>query len=400
MPLFKFKVSDASGTISELLIEGDSQTDATRRVQRRGLMPLAFLGEGAKTAQDSGKLFGPKLDVVEFTDRLVPLLEANIPLEKALGIVGEAQENPVLQQTVTDLRRGLHEGRKLSDLIRERGRAFPQLYAGIVEAGEEAGALPQVMGELRNFLLESRELKGFIISSSIYPAFICATGVILLSIVMGVIVPKFATALAGAGIKSSSTELLMSMSNILRSYWWTVFVVLGVLGYCIYALRDENGKIRQFYDKMVLRIPMAKNLVLYSNISRLCRTMAILMRSGVHLLNTVAIANRVVQNQAISKSIVGLSGELRQGQKLSTALSKSPYIPQLMLRMISVGEETGSVEMMLERVADRYEADMRALIKRLLSLFEPLIIVLLGLGVGSVVTIMFMAIMDMQGAAG
>ena len=354
--------------------EGDSQTDATRRVQRRGLMPLEFLGEGAKTAQSSGKLFGPKLDVVEFTDRLVPLLEANIPLEKALGIVGEAQENPVLQQTVTDLRRGLHEGRKLSDLIRERGRAFPQLYAGIVEAGEEAGALP--------------------------PAFICATGIILLSIVMGVIVPKFATALAGAGIKSSSTDLLMSMSNILRSYWWTVFVFLGALGYCIYALRDENGKIRQFYDKMVLRIPMAKNLVLYSNISRLCRTMAILMRSGVHLLNTVAIANRVVQNQAISKSIVGLSGELRQGQKLSTALSKSPYIPQLMLRMISVGEETGSVEMMLERVADRYEADMRALIKRLLSLFEPLIIVLLGLGVGSVVTIMFMAIMDMQGAAG
>ena len=215
MPLFKFKVSDAAGSISELLIEGDSQTDATRRVQRRGLMPLEFLGEGAKTAQSSGKLFGPKLDVVEFTDRLVPLLEANIPLEKALGIVGEAQENPVLQQTVTDLRRGLHEGRKLSDLIRERGRAFPQLYAGIVEAGEEAGALPQVMGELRNFLLESRELKGFIISSSIYPAFICATGVILLSIVMGVIVPKFATALAGAGIKSSSTDLLMTIIQVL-----------------------------------------------------------------------------------------------------------------------------------------------------------------------------------------
>ena len=384
MPLFKFKVSDASGSISELLIEGDSQTDATRRVQRRGLMPLEFLGEGSKTVQSNGKLFGPKLDVVEFTDRLVPLLEANIPLEKALGIVGEAQENPVLQQTVTDLRRGLHEGRKLSDLIRERGRAFPQLYAGIVEAGEEAGALPQVMGELRNFLLESRELKGFIISSSIYPAFICATGIILLSIVMGVIVPKFATALAGAGIKSSSTDLLMAMSSILRSYWWTVFIFIGIIGYCINSLRDENGKIRQFYDKMVLRIPMAKNLVLYSNISRLCRTMAILMRSGVHLLNTVAIANRVVQNQAISKSIVGLSGELRQGQKLSTALSKSP----------------GSVEIMLERVADRYEADLKALIKRLLSLFEPLIIVLLGLGVGSVVTIMFMAIMDMQGAAG
>ncbi len=399
MPLFKFKVTDAAGTVSELLIEGENQTDATRRLQRRGLLPLEFLGEGTRSQQNKS-LFGPKLDVVEFTDRLVPLLEANIPLEKALGIVGESQDNPVLQQTVLDLRRGLHEGRKLSDLIRERGREFPQLYAGLVEAGEEAGALPQVMSELRNFLLESRELKSFIISSSIYPAFICVTGIILLAIVMGVIVPKFATALAGAGIKSSSTDFLMALSNILRSYWWVVFVIAALIGYCIYQIRDENGKIRHVYDSLILKVPLAKNLVLYSNISRLCRTMAILMRNGVHLLNTVAIANRVLQNQTIKKSIVGLSGELRQGQKLSTALANSPYIPQLMLRMLAVGEETGSVEVMLERVADRYEADMKGLIKRMLSLFEPMIIVLLGLSVGSVVTIMFMAIMDMQGAAG
>lgn len=126
--------------------------------------------------------------------------------------------------------------------------------------------------------------------------------------------------------------------------------------------------------------------------------MAILMRSGVHLLNTVSIANRVVQNNEMRRSLQELSAELRQGQRLSAALGKSPYIPPMMLRMIAVGEETGGVENMLERTADRYEADLRRLVKGLLSLFEPLIIISLGLVVGLIVLLMFMAIMDMQGA--
>ena len=399
MALYKYKVSDAAGKISELLIEGDSQADAARRIQRRGLMPLDFLGEGSKTQQGGG-WFGPKLNVVEFTERLVPLLQANITLERALGIVGDDNDNPVLAETVGDLRQGLHEGKKFSQLIRDRGRTFPQLYSGVVEAGEEAGALPQVMVELRRFLSESQELRSFIISSSVYPLFIAFTGVVMIVVVLGVIVPRFATALAGAGVESMATTILLGVSSFFRNYWWLSLVLLALVIYVVTQLRKEGSALRIRYDHWILRVPLAGRLVLYANIARLCRTMAILMRSGVHLLNTVVIANRVVQNQAISQSIVGLSGELRQGQRLSAALSKSEYIPSLMLKMIAVGEETGSVETMLERVADRYEEDMKRLVKRLLSLFEPAIIICLGLGVGAVVLLMFMAMMDMQGAAG
>ena len=399
MTLHRFKVSDAAGKVSEMLIEGDSQNDAARRVQSRGLVPLDYLGEGSLSNKTAG-LFQPKLNVVDFTERLVPLLEANITLERALGIVGDDQSNPALAATVADLRRGLHEGRKLSELIRERGRLFPQLYAGVVEAGEEAGALPQVMSELRRFLSESQELKSFIISSSVYPAFIAVTGVFMLVFVLGVIVPRFASAMTGAGIESTATDILLGLSAFLKSYWWTFLIVLGVFAYLFLQLRRENSPFRNWFDRVILKTPIAGKLVLYGNIARLCRTMAILMRSGVHLLNTVVIANRVVQNRAIGQSIVGLSGELRQGQRLSTALSRSPYIPGLMLKMIAVGEETGAVETMLERVAERYESDMKRLVKRLLSLFEPLVIVGLGLSVGLIVLLMFMAIMDMQGAAG
>ncbi|NLZ62952.1 MAG: hypothetical protein GX902_04010 [Lentisphaerae bacterium] len=396
MPLFKYKVIDNNGKSSELLIEGDSQADAARRIQRRGLMPVQFLGEGSESSRHVS-LFGARLDVVEFTDRLVPLLEANIPLERALTIIGESQDNSALSDTAAELRRGLHEGRKLSDLIRERGRAFPQLYAGVVQAGEEAGALPQVMAELRHFLMESQELKAFIVSASVYPAFIALSGILMLVFVLGVIVPKFAVALSSSGIESTATDLLLAMSSFVQGYWWLLPLLLAGAVVLMLQLRQENSAVRKIYDQWILHCPIIGKLVLYSNLARLSRTMAILMRSGVHLLNTVSIANRVVQNTAIKNSLLELSGELRQGQRLSSALGNSKYIPTLMLRMIAVGEETGSVETMLERVADRYETDLRRQIKRLLSLFEPLVIILLGLGVGLIVLLMFMAIMDMQG---
>ncbi len=395
MALYKFKVSDSNGTISERLIDGSSQTDAFRRLQRRGLKPLEYLGEGAGLAASNGRL-RRHFDVVDFTDRLVPLLEAEIPLERSLGIIGDGQEGEVIGEVAQELRRGLHEGRKLSDLVRERGRMFPQLYAGIVEAGEESGALPQVMGELRRFLLESQEMRSFLISSSIYPAFILAVGVIMLCLVLGVIVPRFAASLAGAGIKSTSVDILLALASFFRGYWWAMVAVVVAVVIVVVLARRETGWLRETRDKLLLRLPIFGQLVLYSDISRLCRTMAILMRSGVHLLNTVAIANRVVQNHEIRRSLEEVSGELRQGQRISGALGKSRYIPAIMLRMVTVGEETGAVEIMLDRVSDRYEADMRKKVKRLLNLFEPLVIVCLGLGVMAIVGLMFMSILDMQ----
>ena len=398
MPLFRYKVSDPAGKVGELLIEGDSQADAARRLQRRGVVPLAFLGEGAAAQRQRGWL-KKGVDVTDFTERLVPLLDANIPLERALAILGDEPDNPPLQRMVSDLRRGLHEGRKFSDLIRDQGTLFPPVYAGVVEAGEEAGALPQVMGQLRAFLASAAELRSFILSSSIYPAFIAVTGLAMMGFVLGGIVPKFAASLAGAGIQSQATDFLMALSTGLRTHWWVAVLLVVLAGGFLRQLRQPEGALRRWWDDLVVRLPLFGKLTLDSNLSRFSRTMAILMRSGVPLLHTVSIASRVIQNHAIRSSLDEVSGELRQGQKISGALSKSRFVPSLMLRMVAVGEETGNVEEMLDRVADRYEGDLRKSIKRLLSLFEPLVIVLLGLGIGLVVFLMFSAIMDMQHAA-
>lgn len=399
MALFKYKASDAAGKVSVTLIEGDSQAEAARRLQARGMLPLEFLGEGAAATGESGGLGigGRKFDVEEFTDRLVPLLEANVPLERALGIVGEGLDDAYSAEIVSDLRRGLHEGRKLSGLIRDRGRMFPSLYSNVVEAGEEAGALPQVMSQLRRFLNEARELRSFILSAAIYPAFVLSAGAIMLCVVIGVIVPRFALILKQTEKPPTlSMEMLLKLSDFGRGFWWLVPLGLVALIWLFRQTQREGTRLRSWYDEWVLRVPLLGRAVLYANLARMCRTMAILMKSGVHLLDTVGIANRVIQNETLRASVAGVSGELRRGQKLSHALGQSSRIPQFLLRMLAVGEETGEVDVMLARIADRYEEDLRRLVKRLLAVFEPVVIIILGIVVGSIVLLMFLAMMDMQ----
>lgn len=400
MALYKFKVTDKSGKITETLIEADSQVDATRRLQHRNMIPLEFLGEGVAGASVAG--FSPwfrRFDVIDFTDRLVPLLEADIPLERALGILSEGSEEDYTTRVINDLRRGLHEGRKFSELIRDRGRLFPPLYAGAVEAGEEAGALPEIMKELRRFLMDGRDLKSFIISASIYPAVVLFVSFVVIGLLLGIFIPRFAGIIQNTSTEPIwATQVLLFLADAVPHLRWIVpLVLLSVIG-LVYLVRS-NPSWKQGWDSLLLRTPFISRIVLYSNLVRLCRTMSILMRSGVHLLNTVSISTKILQNSVLKMSLAGMEAELRQGQKISNALGNSRYIPQMMLKMLGVGEETGSVDTMLQRVADRYEEDLQRNLKRLISLFEPAIIVLLGCFVGFIVVVMILAIMNMQGTA-
>jgi len=400
MPIYKFKVSEASGQLKELLIEGDSQKDATRRLQRRGVIPLDCLGEASVATAGGGGggiSWRSRFDIVDFTDRLVPLLEASIPLERALAILEQGTEKPASAAIIADLRRGLHEGRKFSQLIRDRGNVFPRLYASVVEAGEEAGALPQVMKELRRHLNDSRELRAFLISSSLYPLIILVVSMLLMALLLVVVVPRFATVLLGTGQQLPTLTLaLLTISELVRSFWWLPLLMFAALLLLARQAR-RGGKVQHLLHQALLHLPLCRRLTVQANLARMARTMVILMRSGAHLLDTVAISTRIIQNDLLRDSLSGVIGELRRGQRLSVAMGHSRYVPAFLLRMAAVGEETGEVASMLERVAERYETDLKRLIQRLLSILEPVMILVLGMIVGVVVLAMFLAIMDMQG---
>lgn len=397
MPLFKFKVADRAGAIQEILVEGTNQQDATRRVRTRQLIPVEFLGTGdaGGAKKRFGLDFGKSFDVVDFTDRLVPLLEAQIPLERALGILEETAENDTEGQLIIDLRRGLHEGRKFSQLVRDRGRLFPRMYASIVEAGEESGALPQVLGQLRDYLVMVREMRSFVVSSSIYPIFIFGFSIIVLFVLLGVVVPQFAQAVSTMGEPDPLTNFILNFSLAVRNYWWLELgSVLGLILLGCWAWRQEG--FREWLDNLLLKLPLFRRMVILSNIGRQVRTMSILMRNGVHLLDTVSISAGVLQNTRLRESIGGLARDLRRGERLSAALSRSEYIPPLVIRMLAVGEETGETDKMLERVADRYDGELKQIVKKALAWFEPLTIIFMGVIVGGIVLLLFLLITRMR----
>jgi type II secretory pathway component PulF len=393
------RVAGADGKIQEILIEGENENDATRRVRARGLVLIEFLGTRQSSSGSGGgsSRYGRRdFDVAEFTDRLVPLVEADIPLERALGIVEETAENGEEREIVSSLRRGLHEGKAFSKLIAGR-RQFPRMYASIVEAGEEAGALPQVLAQLRTFLNMTREMRNFLISASIYPVVVMIVCIVVTVILLGFVVPKLSKVLVSTAAEPSTPmALLLGASALLKGYWWVVIVAAIALLWVIREISTNEGPLRLWWDRTVLRLPYLGRIVVLANIGRQVRTMSILMRSGVRLLDTVAISTRVLGNSCIRQSIAGLESGLRSGESLSTSLARSEYIPKLVLRMLAVGEETGNTAEMLERVADRYDDELRQSIKRALSWFEPAIILFLGVVVGGIVLILFLSIMDMQ----
>ncbi len=398
MALYKYKVVDDGGRVSQLLIEGDSQEDAVRRVQRRGLRPVEFLGEGAATAEAGERFrFGRRrFDVVDFTDRLVPLLEARIPLERALGIVAASATGSYGSRIIEELRKGLHEGRRLSRMLRDRSHLFPEFYATLVEVGEESGALAEIMTDLRNYLNERRELRAYIVSASIYPLIVLVVSLMILGVLLGVIIPRFANVLTTAGAElSGPAELLFGVSALVRRYWWAALLAMAAI-IVLFARLRRHPRVAEQIDAWALKLPGLRILVLDLNLSRLARTMSIMLRSGAHLLNAISVSARVLQNRSLRQALRDCPGELRRGERLADALARVRYIPPFMIQMLLVGEETGNVAIMLERTADRFETELRRTVQRSLSLVEPAVIVLLGLLVGGIVVTMFLAIMEMQ----
>jgi len=399
MPLYRYKVCDNSGKISDITIEGDSQKDAVRRIGMRNLRPLECKGEAAvnQSGGMASSLFKRHgFDYYDFTDNLVPLLKAHIPLEKALGMLVDSATDELSRDVALRIRKGLHEGKKLSELIRSHGSMFPRIYANLVEAGEESGALPEVMIELQRFLNERKETKEFLVTSSIYPLIILSVTLGVITLLFTVFIPRFSKVFLDMGKDlPGPTQAMVVVSHTITSLWWLWLVVVVLL---VWAARSimKGGTMKLWWDHFIVHIPVLGPLIQIMEVSRFFRTLAVLINNHVHILNSVTIASRVIGNITILETISSISSGLRGGTKLSQTLSKSRFVPKTAVQMIKVGEESGKLGRMLDQVAERYEAIMKVKIKRLLALFEPVVILFLSFIVLTVVVSIFMAILEMS----
>lgn len=398
MGMYRYKASDKAGKVIEVSIEADNAQESLRRLRGRGLNPLESFGEGGSVGAKGRGIFKRKasFNVYQFIDRLVPLLKAHIQLHRALGIMAEGTEDKNQKEIILSLKRGLNEGKKLSELVRAKPEYFPSICANLIEAGEESGALIEVMIELKHFLDYKKETAEFMITSSIYPAIIIFVTFIVIVLLFTVFVPRFTKIFFDMGkALPLPTQMMVWISNIMTGFWWLWLIIIAGVSFAIVKVRrDEKGRV--WWDKKMLKLPLIGGIINVMEIGRFTKTLAVLIKNNVHLISTVNIASKVLENKELKLSLVSINADLKGGKKLSKALSKSPYVPRIVLQMLEIGEESGNMGEMLGDVAEQLEKDMKLKIKRLLALFEPACILFLAVVVLTVVISIFLAIMEMN----
>lgn len=400
MARFRYKISDASGRVRILTVDAESATDAEIKLRENEFTALAFLGEtGAERLWERWKRLDfshRKFDVVEFTGKLAPLLESHVQLPRALQIISEGTSNAGEREVVADLRRGLQEGKRFSALLRASDGVFPPIYASLAEVGEETGELPRVITQLYRFLRDGRETRDFLITSSIYPMILLCVTFLVLMAVFVFFLPYFANIFTDMGRElPGPTRTLLGISNAVLNYWWLwVMGVVGVWWYLRSCRRDPVKRLK--LEALAFRIPVIGKLRVAAEMSRFFRTLAILFQSHVQVLVSIRIGLNVISSGLVRNSFDRLDAELRAGGKLSAALAKSSYVSAEAVQMVAVGEESGEVGEMFEKVAERQEAALKLAVKRLLALFEPLVIVILALVILVVVLSVFMTILEMN----
>ena len=394
MALYKFDAVNRDGKVLEMVIEGDSPDDAVARLRGRGFLPRKAYGE--VTAGSEARLSRRGFNATAFTNRLAPLLAAHIPLERALGIMAKRQEGEANRTVIVSLRKGLHEGKKLSELIRGHGGRFPRIYANLIETGEETGCMADMVLELRRHLNATKEQRDFLVTSAIYPATILVVTLLVVILMFTVFIPRFAEIFSDMGKELPlPTAMMLGMSRVFQLTWWLWPLAIAVVIWFFRSVK-RGGKIKELWDGKVLKIPLVGHIVTGVEITMFIRTLSILIGNHVKLLGAITISSRVIGNSAIAASLAHLAGDVRSGKRLSVALEKSKYIPDDVILMLEVGEESGDVGAMLGDIADEMESKMKLDIKRLLALFEPAVIIILAAIVLLVVVSIFLAVAEMN----
>jgi len=392
MAIFSYRATTLDGTIMEGVIDAADEKAAVEILKNTGIIPLKVAAP-RESIKKRLTLRSSKGDLLIFTTELSVLLQAGLPLDRSLNILSEISESTEMKKIVQSILKSIREGSSFSDALTRHPRVFPRLYVNMARAGEAGGVLDVVLDKLSEFLESTKELKEHIVSAMIYPAILTVAGGASIIILLTYVLPKFSVIFDElGGSLPLSTKVILTFSNALKSYWWAV--VLSIIsGWMVFksSLRSDAGKFK--WDALKLRV--VGEIIQKLETARFCRTLGTLLKSGVPLLQALTNAKDVISNRVIASAIDGVLKGAKEGKGIASPLSDAHVFPPLALSMIKVGEETGQLDSMLIKVASTYERSLRVAVKRFVSLFEPAVILAMGLIIGFIVISMLMAIFSM-----
>ena len=406
MALYTYHATDMSGKPVRGSMEARDEGALVARLQEMGYFPISVgrvedRGVGLAGGAGSylrGLLFGriPDRDLINFTEQLYGLVEAGLPIDRALAVLADIEENQALEGIIRKLHGGLRDGGSLADSMAKHPGTFSDTYVSLVRAGEASGTLEAVLMRLRSYLEERRRIREEIVSALIYPAILVAVGGGSVALMLLFVVPRFALIFADmGGALPLPTRALLWLSRWLRGYWWVVPAFAAAAGLVLsYGLRTDSGRL--WLDRLRLRVPVTG--MLYSKVvaARFFRTLGILLQSGLPLIEALRIARDTMGNRAMAGEVDSVIEGVRRGRGLALPLKESGRFPPLSAHMLSVGEEAGNLDEMLVRLAGIYERDVGTAVKRLLALMEPAIILAMAVLVGFIVVSLLLAVFSLN----
>ncbi|MEW6214319.1 MAG: type II secretion system F family protein [Nitrospirota bacterium] len=393
MPLFSYEAVDSSGKRLKESVEAPNEESLKNILRERGLLPISIkAGETRK-----GSLFKriTSKDLLIFTQELSNLLESGLPLDKALFVLSEHSEKRGFRSIIGDIYRDIQRGQSLSQAM-GRHKVFPKLYVNMIKSGEAGGTVETVLRRLVSFLETTISFREEVVSALTYPILLTIVGGIAVAVLMLYVIPEFSKIFADMGqALPLPTLILLKVSRGVASYWWAIGSILtgSIILLRVYAKTSEG---RTYIDNFKIKFPVLKKLNIRLIIARFSRTLGTLLQSGVPILEAIKIAREVIGNDVVSAKLDVLEEGVRRGRGIAAPLKDSGVFPPVVAQMVAVGEEAGRLEETFLLIADRFEAESRSLIKRLVSLFEPALILLMGLIVGFIVISMLIGIFSIN----
>jgi type IV pilus assembly protein PilC len=388
---FQYKVRDRAGNITSGSLIADSEALVLARLREQGLTPLDVKRKKKSIGQIE---FGGKKvklkQVAVFSRQFATMVNSGLPILRAIGILSDQSDNKELSRVLNETRLDVEQGSSLSGALGKHDHVFNNLYVSMVRSGETGGSLDTTLLRLADMIEREVQLRGKIKSAMTYPVAVVALVILIMSAMLLFVVPQFEGIYGQlGGTLPLPTRILLSMSKAFKTYW---YIVLGgaLLGRFLLRRWKRTDRGREVMDTFKLRVPVFGSLFHKTALSRFSGTLAMLLRSGVPILQALEIVSDTVNNKVIGKAILDVQTSVRDGESIAKPLGKYPVFPPMVVQMISVGEETGQVDLMLEKIAMFYDQEVEAAVDALTSLIEPILIAVIGGCVGAAVVALYM----------
>jgi len=370
----------------EIRAAGENQVKSTLR--RQGVTPTKI----KKRRMRSGKSIKPK-DLAIFTRQLATMMKAGVPLLQAFDIVGRGNPNPSVTKLLNDIRTDVETGTSLSTAFRKFPLYFDNLYCNLVEAGEQAGILDQLLDRLAVYMEKTEAIKSKIKSALMYPVTVLIVAFVVVAVIMIFVIPSFKQVFTSFGGElPAPTLIVIAMSEFFIKFWYLIFG--GIFGGVYFFMQawQRNKKMQQVMDRIMLKLPIFGVLVEKSCIARWTRTLSTMFAAGVPLVEALDSVGGAAGNSVFEDATIKIQQEVSTGTALTAAMTNANLFPSMVLQMCAIGEESGSVDHMLGKAADFFEAEVDDMVAGISSLMEPIIIVILGTVIGGIVVAMYLPI--------